>query len=38
VHHHTIQINQPTRCRNFSSLFLDVYVQLNMIWASSRPS
>jgi hypothetical protein len=28
-HHHTIQINQPTRCNNFSSLLLDVYVQLN---------
>jgi len=23
---------------NFSSLLLDVYVQLNMFWASSRPS
>ena len=30
LHHHTIQINQPTRCNNFSSLLLDVYVQLNM--------
>jgi hypothetical protein len=30
VHHHTIQINQPIRCKNFSSLLLDVYVQLNM--------
>ena len=28
VHHHKIQINQPTRCNNFSSLLLDVYVQL----------
>jgi len=37
VHHHTIQINQPTRCNNSSSLLLDVYVQLNMFWASSRP-
>ena len=27
VHHHTIQINQPTRCNNFSSLFLVVYLQ-----------
>jgi hypothetical protein len=26
VHHHTIQINQPTRCCNFSSLLLDVYL------------
>jgi hypothetical protein len=38
VHHHTIQINQPTKCNNFSSLLLDVYLQLNMFWASSRPS
>jgi len=30
VHHHPIQINQPTRCNNFSNLLLDVYVQLNM--------
>jgi hypothetical protein len=37
VHHHTIQINQPTRCNNFSSLLLDVYLQLNMFQASSRP-
>jgi len=32
----TIQINQPTRCNNFSSLLFDVYVQLNMFRASSR--
>ena len=39
MHHHTIQINQPTRCNSFSSLLLDVYVQLNMMFrASSRPS
>jgi len=38
VHHHTIQINQPTRCNNFSTLLLDVYVQLNMFRPSSRPS
>ena len=38
VHRQTIPINQPTRCNNFSSLLLDVYVQLNMFWASSRPS
>jgi hypothetical protein len=38
VHHHTIPINQPTRCNNFSSLLLDVYVRLNMFRASSRPS
>jgi len=24
VPHHTIQINQPTRCNNFSSSLLDV--------------
>ena len=38
VHHHTFQINQPTRCNSFSSLLLDVYVQLNMFRRSSRPS
>jgi len=38
MHHHTFQINQPTRCNNFSSLLLDVYVQLNMFRGSSRPS
>jgi hypothetical protein len=38
MHHHTIQINQPTRCNNFSSLLLDVYVHLNMFRASSCPS
>jgi len=37
VHHHTIQINQPTRCNNFSSLLLDVYLQLNNFRPSSRP-
>ena len=38
VHHHIIQINQPTKCNNSSSLLLDVYIQLNMFRASSRPS
>jgi hypothetical protein len=38
VIHPYIQINQPTRCNNFSSLLLDIYVQLNMFWASSCPS
>jgi hypothetical protein len=38
LHHHTTQINQPTRFKNFSSLLLDVYLQLKMLWASSRPS
>jgi len=31
------QINQPTRCNNFSSLLLDVY-SLNMFRTSTRPS
>jgi len=34
----SVQINQPTRCNNFCSLLLDVYLQLNMFGASSRPS
>jgi len=38
MHHHTIQINQSTRCNSISSLLLDVYVQLNMFRASSCPS
>ena len=38
MHHHKIQINQPTRCNSLSSLLLDVYVQFNMFRASSRPS
>jgi len=38
VHHHTIQINQPTRCNCFTSLLLDVYVWLNMFLAPFRPS
>jgi hypothetical protein len=38
VHHHAIQINQPIRCNKFLSLLLDVYVQLNMFRAPSRPS
>jgi hypothetical protein len=38
MHHHTIPINRSTRCNNFSSLLLAVYVRLNMFWASSRPS
>ena len=38
MHDHTIQINQPTFCNNFSGLLLDVYLQLNMFRASSRPS
>jgi len=36
--HRTFPINQPTRYKNFSSLLLGVYVQLNMFRASSRPS
>jgi hypothetical protein len=38
VHHHTIQIIQPTSCNSFTSLLLDVYVWLNMFWVSPRPS
>jgi hypothetical protein len=38
IHHHTIQINQPTRCSNFTSLLLDVYVWLNMFRAPLCPS
>jgi len=33
-----IQINQPTRCNSFTSLLLDVYVQLNMFRALPHPS
>jgi len=38
VHHHTIKINQPTRCNSFTSVLLDVYVWLNMFRAPLRPS
>jgi hypothetical protein len=38
VHHHTFKINQPTKCIHFSSILLDVYVQLSMFRASSHPS
>ena len=38
VHRHTIPINQQTGCKNFPSLLLDVYVQLNVFRASSLPS
>jgi len=38
VHHHTIQINQPTRCNSFTSLLLDVYAWLDMFRAPLRPS
>jgi len=38
VPHHTIQINQPIRCKNFSSLLLEVYLQLNTFLVSSCPS
>jgi len=34
----SFQINQATRCNNFSSLLLDIYVQLNTFRASSRLS
>jgi hypothetical protein len=35
VHHHTIQINQPTRC---NSLLLNIHMWLDMFRASHRPS
>ena len=38
VHHHTIQISQPTRCNSFTSLLLDIYVWLNMFRAPPHPS
>ena len=38
MHHHTFQINQPTRCNNFTSLLLDVYVWLKIFRAPLRPS
>jgi hypothetical protein len=37
MHHHTIQINQPTRWNRFTSLLLDVYVWLNMFQVLLRP-
>jgi hypothetical protein len=37
LHHHTIQINQPTRCNSFPSLLLDVYVWLNRFRTHPRP-
>jgi hypothetical protein len=37
VQSHTFQTNQPTKCYSLSSLLLDVYEQLNMFRASSRP-
>ena len=33
----SIQINQPTRCTTFSSLLLDVYLQLNMFRGALTP-
>jgi hypothetical protein len=38
VHHHTIQINEPTRCNSFTRLLFDVYVWLNMFRTPPRPS
>jgi hypothetical protein len=38
MHHHTIKINQPTRCNNFTSLLLDIYVWLNMFQVPLCPS
>jgi hypothetical protein len=33
----SLQINQPTKCNDFSSLLLDIYVQLSMFQVSSHP-
>jgi hypothetical protein len=33
-----IQMHQPTRCNNLSSLLLDFYLRLNVFRASLRPS
>jgi hypothetical protein len=38
MHHHTIQINQPTRCNSFTGLLLVVFVWLSMFRAPLRPS
>ena len=38
MHPSRIKINQPTRCNNFTSLLLDVYVWFNMFRVSPRPS
>ena len=38
MHHHVIQIIQPTRCNSFTSLLFGVYVRLNMFRTSPRPS
>jgi len=36
--YYSIQINQPTKCNNFTSSLLDVYVWLNMFRAPLLPS
>jgi hypothetical protein len=33
----TIQINQPTTCNNFSSLLLEVYVQIHHVLGVLTP-
>jgi len=38
MQHHTVQINQPTRCNNFSSLLLEVYSQLNVLLVVVGPA
>jgi hypothetical protein len=38
VHHHTIQINHQLDATISPVYYLDVYLQLNMFRASSRPS
>ena len=38
MHHHTIQINHQLDATISPVYYLDVYLQLNMFRASSRPS
>jgi hypothetical protein len=38
VHYHTIQINSPNRYNDFSSLLLDVNLQLNIFAGVLTPS
>jgi hypothetical protein len=33
----TFEISQPTRCKNFTSLLFNVYVQLNMFQSVLTP-
>jgi len=38
VHHHKIQINHQIEAKNSPVYYPDIYLQLNMFRASSRPS